>query len=1053
MCLDIARVRYFFKRSTDRYRIRQLSTHGLLVWSIGLILVSHCAIMASEIFQTPDSDNYITRVFTTEDGMPQNSVLAMAQTRDGYIWLATFGGLARFDGTKFKVFTTSNTPELPDNRITYVHEDRHGVLWIRSEGGVLTSYKDGTFTLISKPDHSVIDNILLPVYLDKNDRLWFRNSKRLTTYNTRTKELTAIENHHISSAFDDRIEIEPTSFAEDPDGGLWIATNKGLALHRNGAFTIFDERDGLPDDFISLVRQTPDGRLLVATSGGIGFYKDRTFTKLTEQTAGNFPFMQVGANTKEFLFFNLGRKLYRLSGNELLRFDLPNKEYVHTAFPDNEGNIWVGSNLSLTQYKPRHIKVFWQTGYSDLILPAKSIVQGRDGTVLIHNDTEIITWKDGIFRSPAKGMANGLNTPLLTAAFPHRALTVDNHGAAWIGDDTGLYRFENDSVTKLDTGSAVADENFGKVCLFSKTGEKIWSSSSGKGLQEFQNGKFHVYTVADGLVDNEILSLTEDRSGRLWIASKSGLGSFLDGVFTNFTTANGLTNNHVRDVYEDVDGTLWIGTYGGGISRYRDGKFASITSENGLPENIASRILLDDRDNFWVLGNRGVYSVNRNSLNSFADGNTKAVYCNVYGIADGMKTSEGNGGNQSAGWKTSDGKLWFAMIEGGIIIDPPRTSSNAPPVYIEEVILGKNTFDPRKPIEINPGENQLQVSYTAVQFTQPEQLKFQYKMEGFDEDWQEAGPRRTAFYQFLPSGTYRFRVRAVTSDGVWDDTGAFVDITVRSGLIFYQNDSGGYYLTFSFPFNQYWWLYLLLTLLVIVLAAFLIRRRLRDITRRQMEQQQFSQQLINAHESERRRVAAELHDSIGQSLALIKTMAVYGTKISAGPESSAQFEKIVERSAETIAEIREITYDLRPYLLDKVGLTEEIEKLIDKIALADSVDIHSNIDNINNLFSKDAEMNIYRIIQESFNNILKHSDASEAWIDIKKYQQSIAIKIRDDGRGFDPKDQGSSGFGFGLSGIAERVKMIGGDYSITSKLARGATILINLKLDKDRSVK
>lgn len=1055
MFFSLTTVRQLLRNTGLLRCIKRCAPSRVLVVSGSVILGVNCLqASAPEIFHTPDSENYITRVFTTENGLPQNSILAMEQTRDGYIWLATFGGLARYDGVKFKIFTTTNTPELPDNRITSLYADHHGALWVRSEGGYLTRYEGGTFTLISKPDVSIVDNVLLPIYLDKNDLLWFRSSKRLTCYNARTGEFTTFDNSSISEKLDTGIFIEPTAFTEDPEGNLWIGTKTGLIRYRDGNFTVYDRSNGLPDDLIRLVKATPGRGLLIVTDRDRGFYKDGKFTRSGEKAVDGFPFPAEGRNAADYIFFQLAGKLYRLEGDELVVFTLPNKDSVHPVFPDNEGNVWVGSDLSLTQYKRRYIGVFWQTGENDLALPARSMIQGADGTVLIHTDNRVIAWKDGRFFFPGGESRNAANSPLFNAIGPHKSLSLDRSGTPWIGDSTGLYKIENNTLTKLETGNALADRKFGRTCVFSKVSSKIFSSSFGTGLQEFENGSARVYTVANGLIDSEILALVEDRAGVLWIASKNGLGSFKDGVFTNFTTANGLTNNHVRDIYEDADGTLWIATYGGGLVRYRNGGFVGITSQNGLPEDIASRILVDDLDNFWVLGNRGVYSVNRASLNSFADGVAKAVYCNAYGIGDGMKTSEGNGGNQPAGWKTSDGRLWFPMIEGGIIIDPPRMRSNPPPVYIEEVILGKKVFDPRKPVEINPGENQLQINYTAVQFTQPEQIKFQYKMEGFDEDWQEAGTRRSAFYQFLPSGTYRFHVRAVTPDGLWKETDTFAQINVRSGLILYQNDAGRYYLTFSFPFNQYWWLYSLLALVTVILIVHLVRRRLKDITRRQFEQQQFSQQLINAHESERRRVAAELHDSIGQSLALIKNMAVTGAKLAGDGAGAGQFEKIAARSAETIAEVREITYNLRPYLLDKVGLTKEIEKLVEKIELADSIDVTSSIDNIDDLFSKDTEMNIYRIIQEGFNNVLKHSDAGEAYLEIKKYRGTVSIKIRDDGRGFEPAEQRSREMGFGLSGIAERVKMIGGTYSINSKIAGGTTILITLKYNgEQRGVK
>lgn len=1025
----------------------------ITLFSIIFFCFSNRRICASEIFQTPAAENYITQTFTTENGLPQNSVISMVQTGDGFIWIATWGGLVRYDGVKFKIYTTGNTPELADNRISYLYEDRHGVLWIGSEGGILTNYKDGIFTLIKKTDSSLSDKIIFPIYLDKNDILWFKGSRHLNTYNIKTKEFSVIDNKLLSKSGLQMEDVIIKSFAEDSDNNLWLACDHGLIRFRNNKFTVFDKTDGLPDNFIYLAKENSNGNLLVVSGSKAGFFKDEKFVQLTEHPSNSFVFPAVN-NIKNYIFYKLDQKLYCLAGDELSSFELPDANSVQSVLADNEGNVWIGKNLSLTQYKQRYVRIFLQNFEKDRFASVHAIVEDKDGSILVRSGHQILVWREGKFIPSifSSGKNPEISQSYSSLDFMESVIARDKFGAVWIGKPDGLFKYENNSLTKLNTDNDAADKNFAHALLFSNIPGKIWSSSIGSGLQEYQDGKSRIYTTADGLIDNAVVCLMEDKNGALWIGTRSGISRFQNGVFTNYTTENGLTNNNVRDFYEDTDGTIWIGTYGGGILRYRDGTFASITNKNGLPEDIASRILIDDQDNFWILGNQGIYSVSRSLLNDFVDGKTKTVYCAVYGIKDGMKTSEGSGGEQNAGWKAHDGRLWFAMVEGGVIIDPPKKKSHIAPVYIEDVILGKKSFDPRKAVEINPAEKQLQINYTAVQFTQPEQIKFQYKLEGYDEDWQEAGTRRTAFYQFLPSGKYNFRVRAVTSDGVWSDNNTDLEINVRSGLILAENEDGTTSLLISFPFNQYWWLYSLMIVSLIIVTIVIIQKRLKKINRRHLEQQQFSRQLINAHESERYRIAAELHDSIGQSLALIKNMAIFGTKMAEDTNSVEQFENILNQSSETIDEIRDITYGLRPYLLDKLGLTEEIKTLLDKIAATNSIDIYPKIDDIDNLFSEEAEMNIYRIVQEILNNILKHSDASEAIVEIKKHQAIVSIKISDDGHGFEPDNLKNKNkrSGFGLQGLAERVQMIGGTYSIKSKISEGTTVLVDLKIFQNK---
>lgn len=257
-----------------------------------------------------------------------------------------------------------------------------------------------------------------------------------------------------------------------------------------------------------------------------------------------------------------------------------------------------------------------------------------------------------------------------------------------------------------------------------------------------------------------------------------------DGQFTDFTTEKGLSNNYVRAIYEDADGTLWIGTYGGGLNRFKDGKFTPITTQNGLFDDIVSRIMVDDNDNFWMSGNRGIYSVSRAELNDFAEGRLPSVNSISYGKADGMLAEETNGPDSPAGWRTRDGRLWFPTIEGVVVIDPRETSSGVTPTVIEQVLFDKQPLDLYGGRIAPPGEGNLEIHYTGLSFIAPEKVRFRYKLEGYDENWIEAGTRRIAFYTKLPPGEYSFRVISTNSHGKWNNAEAVVRFTLKPH--FYQ---------------------------------------------------------------------------------------------------------------------------------------------------------------------------------------------------------------------------------------------------------------------------
>jgi hypothetical protein len=261
----------------------------------------------------------------------------------------------------------------------------------------------------------------------------------------------------------------------------------------------------------------------------------------------------------------------------------------------------------------------------------------------------------------------------------------------------------------------------------------------------------------------------------------SGLNRFEDGRFFNYSTRNGLSHNAVRALYEDDSGALWIGTYGGGLNRFKNGTFAAITTEHGLYDNVVSCILEDQRGFFWMSCNRGVYSVAKQELNDFADGKIQAVTCTYYNKADGMKTAECNGGFQPAGWKTTDGKLWFPTIRGVVVIDPHQVTINqkSPPVIVEKMMVDGNAIDLHRKKELSPGVKSFEFHYTGLSFPAPERVRFRFKLEGLEDKWREVGTRRVAYYNQIPPGHYTFRVKACNNDGVWNETGAAVSFYLK----------------------------------------------------------------------------------------------------------------------------------------------------------------------------------------------------------------------------------------------------------------------------------
>jgi signal transduction histidine kinase len=473
------------------------------------------------------------------------------------------------------------------------------------------------------------------------------------------------------------------------------------------------------------------------------------------------------------------------------------------------------------------------------------------------------------------------------------------------------------------------------------------------------------------------------------------------------------------------------------------------------------QILEDARGNFWISCNRGIYRVSKQQLNDFAAGRIQKISSVAYGKQDGMLNFECNGGRQPAGIKTRDGKLWFPTQEGVVVIEPEATPINPlpPPVVIESVALDRAVLpfqNAAAGIEIGPGQANLEINYTGLSYLKSEQMRFRYKLVGQDQDWVDAGTRRAAYYSYLPPGAYAFTVIAANSDGIWNETGASLRVLVTP------------------PFYRTWWFVGLTVLSLAGMIALIYRFRVTQLRKEHAvteafsrellaSREAFSRQLLESQESERQRIAAELHDGLGQNLLIIKNHALLGLADREDPAATEEnLTMISEMTSQALDEARQIAYNLRPYQIDRFGLTRALQSMLNRVAESSEIGFHCEVDKLDGLFSKEAEMNLYRIVQESINNILKHSRATEAEVRIARNGHHVLLRIADNGQGFDKADSRGRDTlssanpqsairnpqlsGFGLTGMAERARMLGGEYRLQSTPGQGTVISISIAL-------
>jgi signal transduction histidine kinase len=470
-----------------------------------------------------------------------------------------------------------------------------------------------------------------------------------------------------------------------------------------------------------------------------------------------------------------------------------------------------------------------------------------------------------------------------------------------------------------------------------------------------------------------------------------------------------------------------------------DGLFSRFSKEEGLPDNEIAVILDDTLDHRWLGSNHGVFRVARDELRAVAQGRKKRLEGITYLGGDGLASAQIAGGH-NAGLRSQDGRLWFATSRGVSVVDPGQIRVNPlpPPVEIEEALAdgtilhsgGRDGID--RAFIIPPGTARTEFHYTALSFTNPDRNQFRFWLEGYDADWSEVSTRRMASYSKVTPGTYRFRVLAANSDGIWNETGASVSVT----------------------FLPMWWQ----TWTFRIAAGFLPvasllganHRRVRGLKRARAQQEEFSGRLLAAQEVERARVARELHDSLGQNLLVIKSRVALAQQQSHQPIKLAeQLAEAAAMTSDAIREVREISQNLRPFQIDELGLTKALAAMVRKLGSASSIQFHCELVELRGALSPEHEINFYRIAQECLNNVVKHSDARHCSLTVTRSDRVVRLLITDDGRGFSMSTLPTVGkpqSGFGLTSIQERARTMSAEVEFVTRHGQGTRVTVTIPL-------
>jgi len=955
---------------------------------------------------------YHLDVWTEREGLPQGLVQAITQTRDGYLWIGTRDGLARFDGVSFTVFRGETTAGLAANDIRALCEDKAGQLWIGTFNAGLSCYAHGEFKLYTIRD-GLPSNGVLDIFQDRNGNVWFGtwdglarwDSGKFITYGTGEglvggggRAICTDKNGQLWIATDvalnrlsgDRFEnvigagrLPQSPIREvyaDGDGTLWVATTgEGLFRLQDGKGKYYTNREGLPDNKVRTVRRDRDGNLWIGTWSGLCRFQNGTCDVLTKQDGLPHDHIETLHEDREGSLWigTRGGGLARLRDGKFSNFTTREglaHDFAKCVFEDREGALWMGTHGGgLSRYQDRRFTNFTtEHGLaSDYVW---AIEQDREGNIWVGTarPAAVNLFKDGRF--VAYGAKQGL--PVRRGV---RAIAADNEGNLWIGGDGG-------------------------------------------GLCRFRSGEFTCFTAHDCLSSNSIREIQQDRAGDLWIGTSDGLCRYRQGQFTRYTTDDGLAHNAAYAIFQDSKGVIWIGTQGG-LSRYADGRFRSYTSRDGLFQNVIYQILEDESNNLWMSSNRGIFSISKQAIADFDQGSTRSLPCVAYGVADGMKSVQCEGANQPAGYKSRDGKFWFPTANGVTMIDPLNTRVNPQPtpVLVEQVWVGKQQLDLRSPGRLSPGAREFRFQYTALSFSAPEKVRFKYRLEGLDDKWVDAETRRVAFYNEIPPGDYRFHVIACNEDGVWNQAGAAFAFTLAPH--FYQTA----------------WFYALCGLVTIVAGWSFHRHRMKQA------RAQFSFVL-----AERNRIARELHDTLAQGFAGIAfQLEAVATRLTEAPAQAQQHLKLaLQMVRHSLAEARRSVMNLRSAALDKGDLGAALADTARQMMADKPVDVQLKISGAVRPLPAEIENSLLRIGQEAITNALKYAGGEKIRIELTYQSQLVLLRIEDNGQGFDPATfAATDGVHFGLLGMRERAKQIGARLSIQSQPGQGTEVVVKAPLN------
>jgi signal transduction histidine kinase/ligand-binding sensor domain-containing protein len=956
-----------------------------------------CGIAAfSATAQSQDPNNLGSQSWSTENGLPQNSVHQIFQSTDGYIWVATEGGIARFNGIDFKVFSHETTPEITSDDICCFAQSPTGPLWIATSDGLL-QYSAGQFRRYSIADGLTTNRIINLAAVD-DGTLLLLTAEGIVSFNGRR-----------FSTISPPSSFSPSAIATAHDGSVWIASNSGIFQYLHGGILSLPLSSTATPKDIQSIGSLSDHSLWLRTGTSLTVLQNgHTQTLTVGQDLPASRIQSALASSQGELWIGTDRGLFTTDkiGNHPQAVSALGSDSILSLTEDKEGNLWVGTETSGLQIlRPENFRTI--SGLPDHLITA--ITQASDGAMWIGTDGDgLDRWQAG--NTQHFSTHSGLLSETILALAPGPA------GSMWIGTPDGLNHIEGAKVQNYTSADGLPDDLIRSI--LSDDDGSLWIGTR-HGLTHLQSDRFVTLTYSDGLGSDLVGALLKSHASNshdLWIGTLNGLARLRDGQIKTFTKRDGLSGDTITALAEDPHGRVWIGTKGDGLSALTTTGFISLR-RNDLPQTIDS-ILLDDRGNLWLGSSRGIIRVSAATLIKCGSLSTCDPHPVSYGRADGMPTEEVVGVGHPAAWKTTEELLWFATRKGVAVTDPTHLIENVvpPPVIIERFIVdGIDTPITSTEQKIAPGHTSFAFEYAGLSYVAPAKVRYRYFLEGLDQQWTEAGSRPVAYYTNLPPRHYRFHVQAANNDGIWNETGAQIVFYVQPPL-----------------YRRLWFLPLVLGFVAAV-ALLLYRLRVRSL------QSQFQAVL-----AERNRVAREIHDTLAQSFVGVSVQLELTSQLLAHSQTDAASKQIDQTRTyvrEGLAEARRSIWNLRAITAQN-SLPTRLTRLTDQCSQK-TLSTRLNITGTYRSLAQPFEDEVFRIAQESLANVARHANATQISVNLRYDATRLVLSISDNGSGFQLTEALLSRNGhFGIQGMRERAAQIHAQLTIESSPGNGTAVTL-----------